>query len=1858
MPLNKLDNFIKNTEGRILYVSPSDLDSTDSIDNQGNSLARPFKTLQRALIESSRFSYVKGNSNDLIEKTTILLMPGMHEIDNRPGLAIYADGSEARVGKKSAGATGGSLATETLNLDLNSNFDLTQENNVLYKFNSVHGGVVVPRGTSIVGLDLRKTKLRPKYVPNPTDINVPTSAIFRITGTCYFWQFSLFDGDDLDLVYTDNNDFGTSKKAAPTFSHNKLTVFEYCDGVNDVDGYDSTDLDMYYYKVGNAYNQGSTRAIAADQKYPISTLAFEPQLPEYEIVGAFAPDPLNISTIQAGTDSGVTPIVTVKTVLDHNLQVGTPIKIRGVTPTPYNISAFVTFVSDTDPKVFTYTLPNPDPTLPTGNTSAATVTVETDTVEGASPYIFNCSMRSVYGMNGMLADGSKATGFRSMVVAQFTGISLQKDDRAFVKYDPNNRVYDAIDIDTAVNGANLSGGSSSSADGQGYHLDSGAVYREGWETSHIKITNDAILQIVSVFAIGYTKHFEAQSGGDASITNSNSNFGQLALVSSGFKKESFSKDDKAFITSIISPRAIESDEDSLDWLEFDNSEAGISTSIYLNGYTNKDNKPPVFTQGYKIGAKVNDQLTVNINGTDYSASIVIPGETVSSEKSYAVTGVPDANNSNLFTIGANNLSTSEKVVIISDDGDLPENLETNTVYYVIKVDATTIKLASSESNAENGLEISVAKGSNLHIITRVTDKEPGEPGHPVQYDLNKNKWYVRVDGTTNNINAQLSGTGATNFSKIKRKEDPRSLDEKLYQIRVVIPKESSNAKNPENGFIIQESSNTGYNLNSEFDQVSILTENDYDFKRNLSYISTCSYDNTSKIVSVRTDLPHKLDVGDTVIIKNVTDTTNTSGIINSGYNGTFTVSSVTDNMEFKYVNTQTPSAFMTNDVTVRNISLPRFERNDLQKNLYVYRNETISEYIPGNQDGIYHLYVLGADLSIPTEFTNSEYSQNVRDLYPQMDRDNPNDNPQSSKSFALRSPLGDVATNDLKKSLTRESVNTTLKTLGVGIPISNVTEVSAGVCTVTFAERHGFAGIVTGAVSDGGSGYLNGTYQNVKLYNENSLTTWQGATARVVVSGNAVQSSTLLASGSGYDSSASGDILQYFDTSNMGGSPAAGGSNNAKFRTNATGISSCIGNVVQFTGSGIATDSYATIHSIVSDTQIAIAKTDGDPDITTNQYVLSIAPRREITGTPSSSTVDGVTTTTFNTTTAHGLVAGNSFILLDINNNNLGDFIVSSKTDVDTFTATTTGFTVTSAKYVLKRGLDANEKVSDKSAENLAVRANPIFENDIATLIALTSVTVGNVTTHYMEVALPGTLNGIIERFPYGSYVQIEDEILRIAQPTLSGTSNNKLTVIRGALSTKISNHDANSLIKKIKPLSIEFRRPSILRASGHTFEYLGYGPGNYSTALPQVQDKTLTEREEFLSQSQEKSGGIVVYTGMNNKGDFYIGNLKKSSATGEDTTYDTPIPTVTGQDPARLSAVFDEVTIKEKIKVEGGPGGEILSQFDGPVTINNGFKVNARADITGIARITNEIESTDSGSGALQVTGGVGVAKSIFVGEGIDVIGISTFAADVQVGAGITFDASEGRVDATKLRGDGGELTGLPGGDNPIHFNDGVKAKFGSTDADPDLELYHTGTIGYIDNNTGKLYIRNNVDSDDDGDIHIQAKSGADSIVCKDDDGVDLYWQGAGTPGIRLQTLQNAVSISGDLISSGELDVNGANTSTIAGALEVGGDITAFATSDERLKDNISPIKKALDKVNSISGNTFDWNSASDYEGKGDTGVIAQEIEALNLPGVTTTRDSGYKAVRYEKLVPLLIEAIKELSAKVDNLEQKLSDK
>ena len=1790
MPLNKLENFIKNTEGRILYVNPNDLDSTDAITNQGNSLAQPFKTIQRALIESARFSYLRGNNNDTVEKTTILCFPGEHIIDNRPGYAIRDDSGTAKVIPPSGGS-GAVASTSDMSLTLSSNFDITQDDNVLYKFNSIDGGVVIPRGTSIVGLDLRKTKIRPKYVPNPTDSSVSKSAIFRVTGSCYFFQFTFFDGDDTGLVYTDSSDFSANNQSKPTFSHHKLTCFEYADGITVPAGYSITDLDMYYSKLSNAFNTESTRNI--DQKYPSSADGFAKQRPEWEIVGAFATDPITISKVISGDGYAAGQIVTVTTSTEHGLNAGTPIKIKGVTTPDYNISTVVQSVNNTTQ--FTYLLPFVRDTLPPApGVSSASVTIETDTVSGASPYIFNCSLRSVWGMNGMKADGSKASGFKSMVVAQFTGVSLQKDDRAFVKYNQSSRAYESITV-TLQRGSALAQGSSSLDATKVYHLDSDAIYRNGWEGSHIKITNDAVLQIVSVFAIGYNKHFDIQSGSDASITNSNSNFGQISLAAEGFKVEAFDKDDAGYITNIITPKAITTKNTTIDWVEFDvvkTKAVGISSHVYLYGYEDQDDSPSITLRGYRLGAKTNDIVSVDIGGVKTSPLYMTGGGTTVGEKSYTVTTGPsyiagNASLSNIFTVGAHNIQTGESVRIVSDDADLPENIEDNNVYYAIRHSNTQIKLASSKTNADNGKAVTVFGGTKLQIISRVHDKESGDIGAPIQWDSTNNQWYVHLPGTNDvytAINA-LSSVDKTKVTYITRQEDPRSLDEKIYKMRVVIPKESVNAKDPNEGFVIQESSTTGARSNSDF-TISTIDGNDYGYNRNPRFISTCSVSGNS--VTVVSELPHNLNVNDLVTIKNVTSSTNTVGAASSGYNSTFAVTSIDDDKTFKYATTDTvgvthnPGLF-NNDISNRTTTLPRFNRNDLKSNFYVYRNETISPYIRDVQDGIYHIFVLKSDNKVTTEFTNLSYGQNVENLYPQQDKDNANDNPPASVSYAKRSPLGDVSTNELKNSITREAADKFLKDIGIGHAISSVlTDTTAGISTLTFARAHAFSGIAThtNVAGWGGANYIPtsgiSTYYNVKLLNGGSNplsgSTWNGATATVTVNNGAIVDADIMNSGSGYSAA---DL--YFDQTVVGA-----GNGNARYRVTTNSLKTNVNDVVQVSGIGTVTDGVYRITSVPSSSTIAIAITAGDPGIIATQYVLPVGPSAAV----ASDTYDTTTgISTFTCSTGHGLVSGNKFRVVDSSNNNKGDFYVKERLSVTKFSAVTNENLVPSR--ILSHGMGAASATSDDQNENIGSRGLSFYDGDYVTLGAAAG------SGSSLQITIPSSGIGTVSRLPLGSYVQVDNEIMRVTSSAPTGGGFNQITVIRGSLGTNTANHLTGSIVKKIKPLAIEFRRPSIIRASGHTFEYLGYGPGNYSTGLPQVQVRTLSEREEFLSQAQERSCGAVVYTGMNNDGDFYIGNKKVSSATGQETTFDAPIPTVTGQDPSKLSVVFDEVVIKDRLIVEGGTSDRILSQFDGPVTFNQEVRVNNDVTITGDLKVlqslifTSDQQSNDKDTGAIITEGGLGVEKNTNIGGHLAVTGITTFTGAVDANGGASID----------------------------NVQIGVSAN------------------GEIDTSTG--------------DLTLDSAGGTVNI----DDVLTVT-------GV-VNASSTTASTSG---SSGALVVTGGVG--IGGELHVTGDITAFSTSDINMKSNITVIPNALDKVKALRGTTFTWNdNATEYmRGVPDTGCIAQEVEALGLPGITSTRDLtdavGYgdtmtelKTLDYKRLVPLLIEAVKELSAKVDAL-------
>lgn len=1954
MPLNKLDNFIKNTEGRILYVNPNDLDSTDSISNEGNSLTRPFKTIQRAIIESARFSYVAGENNDITEKTTIILFPAEHIVDNRPGWAIYDNNGEAFAVPPSGGV--GVPAEQALSLELDSNFDLNQESNILARFNSVEGGVIIPRGTSIVGLDLRKTKVRPLYVPNPTD-NTPESAIFRMTGAGYYWQFTFFDGNPDSTVYTNNTNFGEGNKATPLFSHHKLTGFAYADGVNVVDQLqfgNLTDLDMYYAKVGNAYN--SFRDIS--QKFPQDEFGFYKRNPEFQIVGAFASDPLRIAEIISGNGVTASPLVTVTTVEPHGLNIGTPFKVDDVTgpgnTAPYNISTRVQSIIDED--TFTYLIPNfvdNQDLNPAPNFSSATVTIETDTVEGASPYIFNVSLRSVYGLNGLDADGSKATGFRSVVAAQFTAISLQKDDRAFVKYDRESRTYQGIPI-TPVSGAELTGGSSSTDSAQVFHLDSEAVYRQGWSTAHIKFKNDAFLQLVSIFAIGFNIHFDGQTGADASITNSNSNFGQIALSSQGFKKVAFAKDDTSFLTSIVTPKSIPLEEENIEYISIDVEKTlneADNSRLYLNGFTNASAPPLAISQGFRIGARVEDRLRVVIDDTERSARILMEGRvsnTDSSFKRYEVTSSPTGFYSNL-TIGANNLETGESIIILSEDADLPEGLVANTLYYAIdNGDNNTIQIANSLTDALQGSAITLSGGSELSVTSRVSDKGSGEIGSPIQYDgQNQNNWYIIVDSSDNDIFPNLSGTEPTDLSFVRRISDERSLDEKIYRARVFIPKETLGAKDPDVGFIIQSSSSTGLRTDTDYTRTTIDPQ-DYDYNRNLRLIADVEYNAGN--VTVRSEIPHNLNVNDSIIIKEVKSAANPLGNDDAGFNGTFNVTNIVSDLEFEYQNPVDPGAFIYPEI--KDPQFPRFEKNNDNFSFYVYRREIISSYVENESDGIYQLYLLNSGNFLNNgagEFSDLAFSQPPTDLYPQLDRDNINDNPNSTVSFARRSPIGAVETNDLKRSLTRETINKFYQSSGESLDIVNITR-PAGEDIITFDRRHGFGRILGGTEASGG-GYQNGVYYNVRLLNNSSdpnIAEFKGATVDIDVTGGGITVTRIVTGGSAYEAS---DTL-FFDATAQGynnGNPVVlgAGNGNARFDVPAGLIQNPANYFLQFTGDEFTENSYRRILNVVDDTTISVQRVGGPPATRARQFAFVVGPSALIESVDYTPTT-GIATFTCSSDAGEypvGVEPGNSIQITNQNGATFGDFIVEDISGRFIFTANiglNNNPNSTVGGRAFRKGHSANNAVSDASSENFGVRNLTFNDGDAFTLLSA----IGQQATELVINPVIGTADS--SRLPLGSYIQLENEIVRVIE--IVGPQN--YIISRGLFGTEVEQHFTSTLAIKINPKAIEFRRPTFVRASGHTFEYLGYGPGNYSTALPQVQVRNLTEREEFLSQAQERSSGVVAYTGTNNNGDFFIGNKRISSTTGEERNFDIPVPTVTGEDPNANSVIFDEVTVKERILVEGGASGQVLSQFDGPVTFNNTIRFKEAITGNSSLRLTDAVAPF-----TLDVTGNSNLTGNVTVGGNLVVTG--------------DFDAPDATLDITNITAESGNIGNIQiavttpttidtttgeltlGSQNNINLNNATNItgnlsvtggldvtaandNFTITNANTANEVFNVNTNNGNTLIDGQLTVNNSILINAASEIfRIRNGSSTDNQFLVDSDNGDTIINGSATinGGItvfgqgtiqrgpnaglnqRFQLLNQAGNRTfGVILESGNLTANdiSVNAGTFAGNLDVGnagnlnggliqlrrndggqiqffragegtanaaiinpgnqilqingnlqttGDITAFV-SDDRLKTNKSPIENALSKVNSLNGFTYNHNETASKLGLNTeikyAGVSAQEVQKV-LPEVVkpSPSDENYNTVQYEKLVPLLIEAIKELSEKVTALENQINN-
>lgn len=163
-----------------------------------------------------------------------------------------------------------------------------------------------------------------------------------------------------------------------------------------------------------------------------------------------------------------------------------------------------------------------------------------------------------------------------------------------------------------------------------------------------------------------------------------------------------------------------------------------------------------------------------------------------------------------------------------------------------------------------------------------------------------------------------------------------------------------------------------------------------------------------------------------------------------------------------------------------------------------------------------------------------------------------------------------------------------------------------------------------------------------------------------------------------------------------------------------------------------------------------------------------------------------------------------------------------------------------------------------------------------------------------------------------------------------------------------------------------------------------------------------------------------------------------------------------------------------------------------------------------------------------------------------------------------------------------------------------------------------------------------------------VTIQAGYKSVVYSPD-GANMYEAGSNNLVKRTgDTMTGALALpsNGLTVGTNQLYVSGGNVYT-SGNFYATSNVTAYTTSDERLKDNIETLTDALGKVKALRGVTF----TTKKDGKPCVGVIAQELQQT-FPELVTEGEDGYLYVAYANLVGVLINAVNELAARVEKLE------
>jgi len=537
--------FLGGTNGFTVFVAPEYENATDSLTNDGQTV--PFITINRAIIEVTK-RIIQDTISGLSlgnNKYLILLAPGRHCVVNSPGKSV-----------------------DTFSVNYNNPVQqVTQEG--LSQFNTINGGLILPRGVSIIGLDLKKCEIYPTYVPkythpafpnpyqqtptSPVYANQPSSSIFSWSGNTYLSNFTGLDKIEsrnvVDVSPQDGTNYALFTSAQPHgLGFDDFVQVSFVDSSVQVSG---------QFQEGQYYT------------YPVTSYQFLLSTSPWNSQAA-SPVPAFTVTSQLATKLEVKNIypyfVPTNGVYEtHNYSHHRLSLIKNASFSQLNEfyvkvqKAYSNFFGNT---VFSNLVSAPEVEIVAPTTNEYPKNITTNSTDNTSPYQNMVNHRSDYGMaNGDYNyEGTEISGFKSVIVNSSTAVVLQKDPVAYEVYSSSSQNWSFLTVRTKdlLGISNITSvptsdqlqvlNDTSIPDLRYYYSTLTVTDGEG-ETKSIGLPNpdddfrhfgfrvsgpNSYMQAQSTYTIGAAIAVWAKNGAYISLTNATTNFGSVAFQAEGF----------------------------------------------------------------------------------------------------------------------------------------------------------------------------------------------------------------------------------------------------------------------------------------------------------------------------------------------------------------------------------------------------------------------------------------------------------------------------------------------------------------------------------------------------------------------------------------------------------------------------------------------------------------------------------------------------------------------------------------------------------------------------------------------------------------------------------------------------------------------------------------------------------------------------------------------------------------------------------------------------------------------------------------------------------------------------------------------------------------------------------------------------------------------------------------------------------------------------------------------------------------------------------------------------------------------------------------------------------------------------